>query len=263
MAQFIQCRVCRKNVNRFLEECPYCGSDPGGDRSDAPGTPISAAERQTKRHQIDAIGLFVRLLLGLVIVASLLRIGTAVPYRADLIDLANGVGGGALALVEDRFNVSAFISSILYVASAIAFVTWFWRAYSNLGALGKRRERKPGWAIGSWFIPIAGFIIPYGIGAEIWTKSEAQEDSVTAERNIEPVISWWALYLIMTLVNVVQALMLPPDYTTDDLVAFVAVDIISSVVTIAAAIAAIRYVLLATRRQQTLLDATPPSAVSL
>jgi hypothetical protein len=155
---------------------------------------------------------------------------------------------------EDSYVTASGLLGGANVFLAIGFVVWFWRAYSNLAALGRPRKRKAGWAIGSWFIPIGNFFIPYGIGAEIWKESR-DESAATTETNLEPVISWWALFLIMGLVNQI-AFFAGRDVADDreKLAAIVGLDVLASVVAIAAAIAAIRFVRLATQRQESLSD---------
>lgn len=216
------------------------------------------------RHQpLQGVALFLRLLLGLFMVASLVGILTAMPYRSSLLDVAGGlsVSSDEIVALEDRYNAAFLLGALTYIATAITFLVWFWRAYSNLTYLGRPRRRGPGWAIGSWFIPVAGLFIPYSIGGEIWTQSKPETGMVPerGDANMEPVISWWALFLIMSLVNVVESFMLPEDYSAGDLAAYVGVDMVSSVVAVAAALAAIRYVRLSTDRQESLLAMKRPS----
>lgn len=256
MAQYVPCQQCGKVINRYLETCAYCGKDPGADRSDRPESmdPASPASRQ-QFQPIVSVALFLQLLFGLFIVASAVVILTAIPYRSDLLDVvAGGSIGSDAVLTEERFNAATVLVSIAYIATAVTFIVWFSRVYTNLTYLGRPRRRRPVWAVGAWFIPIAGMVIPYGIGAEIWTQSKPEPGPINEYRdaNMEPVISWWALFLLMSIVNVIEAFILPVDYTANDLAAYVGVDIVGSVVAVGAAIAAIRFVRRATRRQERL-----------
>ena len=256
MPQYVPCQHCGRVVNRYLESCPYCSEDPGANRSDRPESMNSEAAASHQQFQpIVPVAVFLQLLLGLFIVASIVAFLTAIPYRADLLDVVAGASIGSDAVLsENRFNAATVLGSLSYVATAVTFIVWFSRVYTNLTFLGRVRRRRPVWAAVSWFIPVAGMVIPYGIGAEIWTQSKPEPGPVNEYRdaNMEPVISWWALFLIMSIVNVVEAFALPADYTANDLAAYVGVDIVSSVVSVAAAIAAIRFVRRATRRQEKL-----------
>lgn len=256
MAQYIACQQCDRMVNRILDVCPYCAGDPGGDRHGEPLSDLVApASSRPTFMPLQSVGLLVQLLLGVFIAASVVALVSAVPYRGALLDVAAGSSSAGIDLAEDRFDTAFLLVTFAYLATSVAFLVWFWRAYSNLGFFKRVQSRKPGWAIGGWFIPIFGMIIPYGIGAEIWTQSRPDPGPVRERRdtNMEPVISWWALFVIMSLVNLVQAFMLPPDYDASDLAAYVGVDIVTSLVGIAAAGAAIRFVHLVTRRQEELL----------
>lgn len=262
MTQFIPCLGCGKAVNRHLEVCPYCGVDPGGDRSDLPGTqsPIRSAAPAAPYRPVRSLAVFVQLMFGLFIVASLAVVATAWSYRRTLLDLAadKPVLIDDAIRIEDTYLAASGLLAGANILLALGFVIWFWRAYSNLAALGRPRKRKAGWAIGSWFIPIGNFFIPYGIGAEIWKESR-HDAATTSETNLEPVISWWALFLIMGLVNQI-AFFTGRDVGDDreKMAALVGLDVVASVVAIAAAIAAIRFVRLATERQERLSGQSSP-----
>lgn len=258
MAQFVPCRSCAKSVNRLVDACPYCGADPGGDRSEAPepAPPSFVAETVTGEfRQIRSIAVFIQLAFGLFILASVVVLLTGWAYRQGLLDAA-AERPGALAAAAESENNYVTASGVLggmNVFLVVAFIAWFWRSYVNLPVLGRPVKRKAGWAIGSWIIPLANFVIPYNIGAEIWRKSRLDDGD---EDNLEPVISWWALFLIMGLVNQV-AFFSSRDIGNDleRLAAAVAVDLVAATVSIAAALAAARYVRLATARQEELATA--------
>lgn len=260
VAQFNPCQECGKTVNRFLEACPYCGADPGGDRSDAPPDksqpdPISGVPSGDFRS-LQAVALFVQLLFGLQAIASIVRLVVGIPYRSDLLEIAAGtsdVTAGVL-LAEDRYLAAVGIATFGFLVLAVIFVIWFWRAYANLPAVGRQRTRATSWAIWPWLVPFAGLVIPYGIGAEIWTQSRAEAGMVSdyRDQNMEPVISWWSLYVIMTLVSQVGLFLGGEDLAPSELAARVGVDLVASLVTVAAAVAAARFVRLTTARQEQL-----------
>lgn len=258
MSQYIGCQACGKTVNRLQDVCPYCGMDPGGDRSDRSdiwAPPAADLVAETVRYRpIGSLALFVQLMFGVFIFGSLVLVTAAWSYRNTLLDLVANrpVVMDEAILAEDRYLTASGLIGGANILLAIAFVVWFWRAYSNLQPLGRPRKRKAGWAIGAWFIPIGNFFIPYGIGAEIWTQGKS---AMSAEENLEPVISWWALFLIMGLVNQI-AFFTTGDFAEDPerLASLVGLDLLGSVVGVAAAIAAIRFVRLATGRQESMAD---------
>ncbi|MDJ0923006.1 MAG: DUF4328 domain-containing protein [Acidimicrobiia bacterium] len=207
-------------------------------------------------RQIRSLAGFLQLAYSFFVVMSTLALATGWTYRGALLDVVDGNAALDNAIrAEDAYLAVAGIMAIVNLVLIVTFVVWFWRAYGNLRALGRETRRKPGWAIGGWLIPIGNFFIPYGIGAEIWKKCAAAdpESPSTTDVNIEPVISWWALFLIMGLVD--QVAFFSGRGVADDperLAAVVGIDLVSAAVGIAAAIAAARFVRLASERQDAL-----------
>ena len=206
---------------------------------------------------IGSLSAFIQVVYVMFAFLSGVAVVTGWSYRSALLDLADGdVVLGQAVQAEDAYLAAGGLVAGINIVVVVAFLIWFWRAYANLRALGRETRRKPGWAIGSWFIPIGNFFIPYGIGAEIWKKSAVAGIGAPYrdDGNVEPVISWWALFLIMGLVS--QVAFFSSRGVADDpekLAAAVGIDLVGSVVGIAAAIAAGRFVRLATQRQEALL----------
>lgn len=208
----------------------------------------------TKYKSLHSAATFLQLLYGLFIVATLVVLATGWAYRDALMDVGGSAASFTAALQrEDNFIAASGLLGGVNIVLVVSFVVWFWRAYANLSALDRPRRRKAGWAIVSWVIPIANFFIPYQIGSEIWRKSLPDETGTASPKdvNVEPVISWWALFLLMGLVNQI-AFFSGRDVgdNVEKMAAVVGVDLIGGVVSIAAAIAALRFVRGATRRQE-------------
>jgi hypothetical protein len=151
--------------------------------------------------------------------------------RTLMIMIAIGIGLDAVAVVSDiayiglleRIRDGAFVSSgeaeagdirvgfiglaqfLLYLATAIVFIVWFYRAYSNLYPLGATLRHKPGWAIGGWFVPILSFIRPKQMANDIWRASDPdlqREVGLGYEgERVSPIIDlWWAAFIITNIV---------------------------------------------------------------
>ena len=76
------------------------------------------------------------------------------------------------------------------VLTAIVFLVFFHRAYSNLATLGAAERRyTPGWAVGSWFIPILSLFRPKQIANDIWRGSDGSPVPAVFHW-------WWALWLV-------------------------------------------------------------------
>jgi hypothetical protein len=90
---------------------------------------------------------------------------------------------------------------LLFVGTSIFFLRWVYLAHRNLPELGARHLRmSPGWAVGSFFIPLITF----------WKPFQAMNDLVRASRdprtwqleNTPAIVGfWWALWLIVMLVT--------------------------------------------------------------
>lgn len=102
-----------------------------------------------------------------------------------------------------RFLVVAYF--IMFWASAICFIMWFWKAYSNLKELGCWTLGARGWTIGCWFIPLANLYLPYmymremfdGINDLLRDKNELNMKWASSRQ----VLIWWILFVCVFLFN--------------------------------------------------------------
>jgi len=130
--------------------------------------------------------------------------------QADLLNRA--IAGETItwseAVANDtRQGVIGFAQFVLFIAEAIAFLTWVYRAHKNLPSLGATGLRfTPGWAVGWFFIPIMCLFRPYQAVAEI-SKASAPNVDATAGTSWKsaaalPLVGWWwAFMLISTFVG--------------------------------------------------------------
>jgi hypothetical protein len=105
---------------------------------------------------------------------------------------------GSLAEVEDldaaRAGLGVFTGLLAFPAAGF-FIAWFYRAYRNLqrtSVAGLRYE--PGWAIGSWFIPIFNWIRPKQMIDDVWRAGEPGvevRDASWRGRPVSPLLHWW------------------------------------------------------------------------
>ena len=83
--------------------------------------------------------------------------------------------------------------AMVLLALGVLFIVWAWRATKNLQRFGETPKRKPGWAIGGWFIPIGNLWIPYQTIRDAWTKLP---ESVKGDRPTGLVWLWaWVLWI--------------------------------------------------------------------
>jgi Domain of unknown function (DUF4328)/Protein of unknown function (DUF2510) len=145
----------------------------------------------------------------------------------------------------------------VYGATAVAFLVWFHRAYSNLPALGMAPlEVGAGWAIGGWFVPILGFVRPKEIMNDIWRGSDPDKPSrLDGFWRIGPVPAlvhlWWALFLLSWLLDrvVLTVMRIGPD-TVESLRTGSMVSLAVDGVDVVLGVVALELVRRTTRRQQ-------------
>ena len=162
-------RACAENRRLSLRACPGRGGD--GRRR------LSRARRRhANRHAVDA----------------------------DRLDFASSPG----ALVSRRGRINDALQQVVNIArivawitSAIAFITWLYRASKNLRPLGLRSPaNSPGWAIGCWFVPIMNLIYPYYITAEICRERSPTDSAIAPDRwEDHPCLVrfWWGAHVLM------------------------------------------------------------------
>lgn len=93
----------------------------------------------------------------------------------------------------------AVLELIIYVATVVFFLMWLYRAYDNLRAFNtwSRLEHSPGWAVGSFFIPIVNLFVPYRAVKEVWQKSGPPDEALLSEPSAPawfPI--WWVFWLL-------------------------------------------------------------------
>lgn len=57
-------------------------------------------------------------------------------------------------------NITRIFFIVLFICSTVAIGIWIYRANANALALGLGIKKTPGWAIGSFFIPLADMFAP-------------------------------------------------------------------------------------------------------
>ncbi len=87
---------------------------------------------------------------------------------------------------------------LLYAGSAariggiVVFLVWIHRAAANARALrGSQMTTTPGWAVGSFFIPVGMLWLPYRSMADIVRNSDPSSNGITPP----VVIAWWLTFI--------------------------------------------------------------------
>jgi Domain of unknown function (DUF4328)/Protein of unknown function (DUF2510) len=78
------------------------------------------------------------------------------------------------------------IASLVLLVVAIFFLIWFHKAATVAAQAGVPARRSPGWAVGSWFIPIVNFWFPYQSAVDMFPPGHPARPMVKR---------WWGLWL--------------------------------------------------------------------
>lgn len=120
------------------------------------------------------------------------------------------------------------------LATIAAYITWLYRVYDNLEALGATREHGLGWAIGAWFVPFLNLVRPFQIVRETFQKSGGYDVGET------PVIvgAWWGCWVISNVLSQI-GLRMQPDLFAEPTEEGKIVNTAASVLAVVAAVLAI------------------------
>lgn len=109
---------------------------------------------------------------------------------------------GPLQIPQPWFDIYERIppaSGILSLLVLLALLFWIYRANKNASALSDLPlEYSPGWAVGWFFVPIAGWFKPYQVMLEIY-KASRTPANWHKTKSASIVGCWWALRLTGTL----------------------------------------------------------------
>lgn len=204
-----------------------------------------------------ARGRVVIVFLALSAVVRLLRLAFVASEAAFLRGILHGepISLSDARASDDRVTFISGLAILLLIATAIAWCIWQHRAQRNLRDLGRTGLRiTPGWAVGWWFVPVANLFMPFvGVG-ELWKASAPEGDGAAWSRTASwPVIGWWwACWIAAKPLGWIARFM----RTTEDPRTVVAANywwMVSSALTVVAAILAILVVRSVIERQKALM----------
>jgi hypothetical protein len=99
---------------------------------------------------------------------------------------------------DNRQGTIGLVQLVLVIAAAVVFIRWMHAAYRNiyLVAPGERRY-SPGWAIGSWFVPIMNLFRPKQMVNDIWRAGG--RDAADAQPG-GLLLGWWLLWVLSSFI---------------------------------------------------------------
>ncbi len=88
----------------------------------------------------------------------------------------------------------------LFFISIFPVAIWVYRVNANLREAGLTELRySPGWAVGSFFVPLANLVVPFMAMRRLHNRSFG-EDPINADIPVADVTSWWSCHITAALV---------------------------------------------------------------
>jgi len=96
----------------------------------------------------------------------------------------------------DSFNASANVfGALVYLVLIIVFIVWCNKMTKNLNDSGYKTRKGSGWAVGSFFIPIANFFLVFGSIKDLLFGLGKAVPALTYNRQ-KALKTWWILFTI-------------------------------------------------------------------
>lgn len=160
---------------------------------------------------------------------------------------------------DARESLIAAIVLLSLIAAAIFFLIWLYRAYKNLKPLNANPDTTPGFAVGSFFIPILNLFRPFQTFQEMWRESDPETVIAGGIRPMHAfiedssksllVIVWWGLWLLSNITSGIAINWSRNAQILNDYIVASWINMTSGVLTIFAAIACIVLIKKITDRQ--------------
>ncbi|WP_433216177.1 DUF4328 domain-containing protein [Microtetraspora malaysiensis] len=157
---------------------------------------------------------------------------------------------------SDALNAgSGLVEITVYVATAVMFLIWLFRARTNAEVLSPwpHRRARP-WLIFGWFVPIVGWWFPKQIVDDIWTSSKtgalAETGNFATARRSGLIWAWWLAWLVTAWVTKLVGRKYVNVEELPDLRNAAVFDIVGNALSIGVAALAVAVVLAITRLQE-------------
>src|SRR2546423_10142470 len=154
---------------------------------------------------------------------------------------------------DARSRAIATLNLVALACTAILWLPWVHRAYTNLVFVGSKRVRfNPTWAVAYWFIPFVNVVRAYQVMKDLWLRSDSRNDRDGYDDLPAPVLlrGWWGTALVWAVLEPVLATMARDARTPEQLTDVTHLAIAVSAVGIVATSLAIRVVREIERRQR-------------
>lgn len=157
---------------------------------------------------IRGLGTAVAVMLGIVSLAEIFEFAVAL-QRTSLINAATAspesIDFQVLESNDLLYVIATGIWFVAYIATAVVFVIWLFRARSNAESITPIPHRRhPAWLIFGWVTPVVALWFPKQIVDDIWTTSVGGDKGFDGRFSLRLaprsglVWAWWLTWLITT-----------------------------------------------------------------
>ena len=169
------------------------------------------------RYSIRGLGLTICWLSGIALIPLVVATISQFVMAALMEDLIDGSVGfdfySYWSSVEDADLTAWTVLLPLYLVATVLLIIWSWRATKNIQAwvehFGyKKLRRRPGWAIGGWFIPIGNLWIPYQTIKDAWERAPFIDGSGHRINGSSPNRAWLIAWLTWIATNLADRVVL-------------------------------------------------------
>ncbi|MGN5635461.1 DUF4328 domain-containing protein [Streptomyces sp. AC154] len=251
-----RCALCAPTAGRAA--APVVQPTAGRARAQGSSAPAFTAPQQGLRSP-EGLAKAVVVLLVVAAVADLLAVAADLNIRSLLDNGLDGDSyGGFLAIdqaeaerADTLYGAAGVLQGLATVATAVGFLLWFWRVRANAEIFdASAQPMRPGWAIGGWFVPVAGLWLPRRIAGGIWTASaQTNTDGTWRQVSHAPVNLWWGAWVAAMVFGRIATQRYDRAEQPHDIVHAVSMVMVSDLLDIVAAVFAILFVRKLTRMQ--------------
>ncbi|MGW2372247.1 MULTISPECIES: DUF4328 domain-containing protein [Kitasatospora] len=187
--------------------------------------------------------------------ASLFRLAVDVRLYGlvgDLLTNIDLVDDATIADADHLDQAASTVALVALVATAAAFITWFYRVRVNAEVLNPHGHRfRRGWAIGGWFTPLVALWFPRQIAGDIWQAGARPDESgVRPPLSQTPLNLWWTTFVVGNVLGRIGAQSTNAAHYPDDYQQGVVWLIASDLLELAAAVFAVLVVRKVTSMQE-------------
>ncbi|QDY78647.1 DUF4328 domain-containing protein [Streptomyces qinzhouensis] len=141
---------------------------------------------------------------------------------------------------DDVMAVATLLKGLALLVTGILFIIWFAKARGNAAVFAPDDTSwGRGWAIGGWFIPLAGLVIPRLVAGAIWQASRRSLPEGGAAQRPTILTFWWIFHVLGLLTWQVGFQHYREALTPDELASAAGWLLTADIISIAAAVLAI------------------------